>query len=134
MVADGPIQCSVITPERQVLDAAATAVVFPAHDGLVGILRGRAPLVCQLGIGVLRVDTTESGTRQFFIDGGFAQVLHNRIAILTERAMAAEDIKRPEAEQALGEARQMRITDEASFHHRQDAIARAQTQLKLSSG
>lgn len=132
MPSDKAIQCSVITPERQVLDAKAVGVVIPSHDGLLGVLNLRAPLVCQLGIGPLRVDLAEGGSKSFFVDGGFAQVLDNRVAILTQSAVAAEEIDRPATEKALKAAEAMPIKDDASFEARQQAIARAQAKLKLA--
>lgn len=132
MATKGPIECSVITPERQVLSTSATAVVFPAHDGLVGILNGRAPLLCELGTGVLRVDSTEGGTKEVFIDAGFAQVLNNEVTILTERAELAENISRSAAEKALSEAEALPAHDEASVGARQKAIARAKTQVSIA--
>ena len=37
-------QCTVVTPEQQILDETVTQVILPAHDGQMGILTGRAPL------------------------------------------------------------------------------------------
>ncbi len=42
--------CSVITPERAVLETEATFVAFPAHDGEVGILREPRAAALQDGI------------------------------------------------------------------------------------
>ncbi|MFQ5410985.1 MAG: F0F1 ATP synthase subunit epsilon [Phycisphaerae bacterium] len=80
------IHCSVITPEEQVLETTADQVIIPAHDGKIGILNMRAPLLCELGQGTLRIDTTEAGQKSVEISGGFAQVLHNEVIILTETA------------------------------------------------
>lgn len=126
-------QCSVITPEAAVLETEATAASFPAHDGEFGILRNRAPLVCKLGIGALRVETPE-GTRRLYIDGGFAEVHENRLTILTNNALAPDAIDADAARQALAEAKAMRITDAVSLARRQDAIARAKAQIRLARG
>ena len=126
-------QCSVITPEAAVLETDATAASFPAHDGEFGILRNRAPLVCKLGIGTLRVETPE-GTRRLYIDGGFAEVRENRLTILTNNALAPDAIDADAARQALAEAEAMRITDTVSLGRRQDAIARAKAQIRLARG
>ncbi len=83
------IALTVITPERQVLDVQADAVVIPAHDGELGVLRDRAALMCELGIGQLRY-TQASQTRRLFIDGGFAQVFDNHVTVLTSQALPAE--------------------------------------------
>ncbi len=127
MATDGPIECSVITPEEKVLEARVSSVVIPAHDGQIGVLKNRAPLLCELGIGVLRVDS-----ERYYVDGGFAQVLDNRVTILTERAAAAGQIDRAEAAKALSQAEQMSGTDQRSRDARGKAIARAKVRLKLA--
>lgn len=132
MATKGSIECSVITPERQVLSTVAESVVFPAHDGLVGILKDRAPLVCELGTGVLRVDGGEGGTKEVFIDAGFAQVLDNEVTILTERAQMADDISRADAEKALAEAEAMPAHTEADAAARMKAIERAKARLSIA--
>ena len=122
--------CSVITPEKAVLKCAATFVAFPAHDGEVGILQNRAPLVCKMGIGPLRIEAGQMHT--FFVDGGFAQVVGNHLTLLTEQARKPDQLNAESAKQALVEARAMKITDEASLDARSNAIQRAQVQLKLA--
>ncbi|HKQ47683.1 MAG TPA: ATP synthase F1 subunit epsilon [Phycisphaerae bacterium] len=130
-MATDPITCSVITPERQVLQTTANSVVFPAHDGLVGILKDRAPLLCELGAGPLRVEGG-GGTRELFVDGGFAQVLDNQVTILTERAIPVEDLTREKAQAALSDAEKMPASDEAAVTARQKAIDRAKAQIHLA--
>ncbi|MFQ5591900.1 MAG: ATP synthase F1 subunit epsilon [Phycisphaerae bacterium] len=124
--------CSVITPERAVLECDARFVAFPAHDGEMGVLVNRAPLICRLGIGQLRV---ESATEQhrLYIDGGFAEVANNRLTILTQQAKAASEIDRSAAEQALAHARATKAHDERASIERARAIQRAKAQLKLST-
>jgi hypothetical protein len=40
-------QCTVVTPEQQVMDETVTQAILPAHDGQLGVLTNRAPiLVC----------------------------------------------------------------------------------------
>jgi F-type H+-transporting ATPase subunit epsilon len=131
MAKTDTFSCTVITPERKVLECDARFVAFPAHDGEMGVLRQRAPLVCKLGIGPLRVETP-SEKHLFFIDEGFAQVVDNRLTILTEQARAANDIDAAAAQSAMVEARAMKITDPAAGAARGKAIQRAQVQLKLS--
>ncbi len=130
MAKRNTFQCSIITPERKVLDCEARFVAFPAHDGEMGVLTNRAPLVCKLGIGLLRVEATDR-KHVMMIDEGFAQVVENRLTILTERAVGFEEIDAPTAEQALIEARAMSIPDEAAYIARSKAIQRGQVQLKL---
>lgn len=86
------IRLIVITPERQVLAEQTTSVVFAAHDGELGVLHNRAPLMCELGVGQLRYDV-DGQTRRLFIDGGFAQVHEDTVTILAQQAIPAEQVK-----------------------------------------
>ena len=123
--------CTIVTPERTVLDCDATFVAFPAHDGEVGVLPHRAPLVYKLGIGLLRVECV--GERHvLFADGGFAQMLGNQLTILTSSARRAAELDPAAAEKALQEARAMRIPDDAAYATRTNALARARAQLRLA--
>lgn len=103
------VQCVVVTPERTVLDESVDFVSIPMYDGELGVLPGRAPLIGRLGPGELR---TRRGNEvhRFFVDGGFAQVNHNVVTVLTPRAQRAEDIDTQAATRVLqnlpdGEAR-----------------------------
>ena len=83
---------SIVTPERAVLECEARSAVFPAWDGDIGILRNRAPLLCRLGVGRLTAETVDEGVRQLFIDGGFGQMVENRLTILTEQAKEISEL------------------------------------------
>ncbi len=131
MSADA-IHCSVITPERQVVDTTATSVIIPAHDGQIGILPGRAPLLCKLGIGVLKMETTGEGTKELYVDGGFAQVLNDNVIVLTERAAEGKDISKADAEKSLAAAESMPAHTEDEVAARQLAIERAKTRIKVA--
>lgn len=133
MATSDTFHCSVVTPERQVLECDATFVAFTAHDGEMGVLVNRAPLVCRLGIGLIRIETAGQ-TKRLYIDGGFAQVVDNRVTILTEQATPAGDLDAAKAREALARARELpNLTDE-QFPQRQDAIRRAEVQLELAGG
>ncbi|MBW7906758.1 MAG: F0F1 ATP synthase subunit epsilon [Phycisphaerae bacterium] len=89
-MAKDHLELLVITPERQALAEPADSVVIPAHDGELGVLVRRAPLMCELDIGLLRY-RRGNVTRRVFIDGGFAQVFQNTVTVLTERAVTQDE-------------------------------------------
>ncbi|HNQ22897.1 MAG TPA: ATP synthase F1 subunit epsilon [Phycisphaerae bacterium] len=125
-------ECNVITPERTVLQCQARFVAFPAHDGEMGILPNRAPLVCRLGVGLLRIDA-ETEKHVLLIEGGFAQMARNRLTILAEQASRAGDIDAGEAARALADARQMQATDDASTQLKARAIQRARARQRFAA-
>jgi F-type H+-transporting ATPase subunit epsilon len=122
--------CSVITPERAMLETEATFVAFPAHDGEVGILPNRAPLLYRMGIGELRVESPE-GNHVLFVAGGFAQMLENRLTLLTEQAKRIDELDAAAAQRALAAARAMPMKTEAELTARQRALKSAEAQLRL---
>lgn len=130
MADSGTFQCSVVTPERAVLECEAKFVALPAWDGEVGVLRNRAPLLCRLGIGPLRIETS-SENHLLFVDGGFAEMAENKLTILTGAARLPEELDRDEIAQSFDAARGMEVRDEKSFKARQDALQRARAQKKL---
>ncbi len=125
-----PLQCVVVTPERAVLDESTDFVALPMYDGELGVLPGRAPLIGRLGCGELR---TVHGpkTRRFFIDGGFVQIRHNVVTVLTSKALPAEEIQLAAAEQALQEALKLAYTSEAGEAHVK-AQQRARAQIRIA--
>lgn len=127
MARTDTFHCSVITPERAMLETDATFVAFPAHDGEVGILAHRAPLLFRLGIGELRVESPE-GNHILFIAGGFAQMVENRLTLLTEAAKRLDEIDPAAVDRLLAEARAMPMGDA-----RQKALRAAETQRHLLS-
>ncbi|MCP4593180.1 MAG: ATP synthase F1 subunit epsilon [bacterium] len=131
MAMDSTFNCTVITPERQVLDTQATFLAFPAHDGEIGVLRNRAPLLCKLGIGVMRLEASPQNQR-IFIDGGFAQVLDNQVTILTEQALGADEIDVDEARAALDEAKARPGGSQDDIAARQREIARQSAKLRTA--
>ena len=124
-------QCSVVTPERIVVECEARFVALPAHDGEVGILSRRAPMLTRLDVGKLRIDKSDGETETFFIDGGFAEMSGNRLTILTESAVTPDELSPEGADELMAEARQMEGHDEAWFVARQRAMRKARAQRRM---
>ncbi len=131
-MANEKLHCNLITPDAQLLDCAATFVAIPGHDGQFGFLKNRAPLLCKLGVGELRIDT-DDGTRRYFVDGGFAQMLSNTLNVLTERAEAAGDIDIASADEELRKALSLTVSEAGSAEARDLAVRRARARKRISS-
>lgn len=125
-------QCAVVTPEATVFDGRVEFAALPAHDGEIGVLCNRAPLLCKLGVGALRLRGSDNA-RIWFVDGGFAQVLENQLTVLTPQAIPADTIDTGAADAALREAMALRPRDEVGIKAREHAIERARVQRRLAS-
>lgn len=96
--------CTIVTPTETVFDHEVTYASFPAWDGQHGVIAGQSPMLSRLGIGALRLDFAEGGSRVYLLEGGFAQVHENQLTLLTNRATPAEQLSLEDAEAALAEA------------------------------
>jgi F-type H+-transporting ATPase subunit epsilon len=99
------IELQVVTPERHVLQETVDAVEVPGKEGYLGVLPGHAPLITELGIGVL---SYRKGTETRFLSliSGYAEVLPDRVIVLAEVAEKAEeiDVSRTRAAQERAQA------------------------------
>lgn len=96
-------RCRIVTPADSVLDEAATYATFQAHDGQRGVVRGASAFLTKLGVGACRIDTPQ-GSREYAIDGGFAQMQGDTLVLLADSAVAAESIDAAAAERDLDAA------------------------------
>jgi F-type H+-transporting ATPase subunit epsilon len=125
-------QCTIVTPEEQALDEAVVQAIVPAHDGLIGILTGRSPLLAQLGVGPLRVDLANGQQRFFLVEGGVAQMKDNKLTVLTTVAKKASDLDAQTAKAEYAEAVARRATDAKGMQQRQKQMDRARAAMGLA--
>ena len=105
----------IVTPEKVVFSDKADSVVLPTTEGDVGVLSGHIPLLTALTPGELQV-ITEGKTEYLTVDKGFAQVLGDKVSVLTEGAIDVEEIDfsaveeaQLRAEKALAEAAEQKM-------------------------
>ena len=126
------IHCTVVTPEAQVMDIKAIDVILPAHDGLFGVQTGHAPLLCNLGTGLLRVQDSVKKFHRIYIEGGFGHVCENEVTVLTRRAITANDITIADAEEQLLKAQILPTNTIDEVETRVAAIQRAKSLVTLT--
>ena len=85
-------RCTIVTPSESVFDEEVSYVSLPAWDGQIGVMFGRSPLLTRMGIGAMRVDLGGGESRDYWVDGGFAQVGDSVLTILTEHAATREGL------------------------------------------
>jgi F-type H+-transporting ATPase subunit epsilon len=125
-------QCTLVTPEQQVLDETIQQAIVPAHDGLIGILTGRSPLLVKLGTGPLRIDLPGGQKRYFFVDGGVAQMKDDKLTILSTDAAPASAINPETARAEYAEAQARRPTDAKTTKDREHQMARAKAKQAIA--
>jgi F-type H+-transporting ATPase subunit epsilon len=129
------IELQVVTPEHHVLSEDVDSVEMPGKDGYLGILPGHAPLLTEMGIGILTY-RKGSETRSTTVMGGYAEVLPNRVIVLADAAELTEKIDTTRAHAALDRAKANMPganATEADWTAANAAIARAMVRLEAAA-
>jgi F-type H+-transporting ATPase subunit epsilon len=127
-------QLEIVTPEKMVVNEAAEEAQIPGLNGYLGILPGHAPLISELGVGII---TYRAGgaTKTLSVAWGFAEVLQDKVTILAETAERPEEIDVARAQQAKERAEQLLKSNdpELNYDRAQDDLKRAETRLKVAT-
>jgi len=136
---------SIVTPGATRFDGDVELAIAPGSAGDLGALAQHAPLLTTLRVGVVRASAPGpvvgeaaigsaliGGRVEFAIDGGFMEVLPERVIILTDRALSKEEIDvmatREELRRAAEALAQKRGADDAAERR---AVAWAQAKLEV---
>jgi F-type H+-transporting ATPase subunit epsilon len=85
------MELEIATPERQLVREEVTEVQIPGKNGYMGVLPGHAPLLSELGTGVLTY-TAGGRTKAISLQGGFVEVQPDIVRVLANIAQRAEEI------------------------------------------
>src|ERR1700747_2101391 len=88
----GQLHGRLVTPDRERVDTAADSVELPGRTGYLEVLYGAAPLLTELGTGLVTIHGGGGGTDRYYVAWGFAEVLPNRVTILAESAEKPDEI------------------------------------------
>ena len=93
------IKLEIVTPEAKTFSDDVDMVTLTGSEGEMGILPQHMPLMTQLVAGEI---VARKGTENIFlaVGDGFVQVTGDRVAILTDMAIRAENIDEAKAEEA----------------------------------
>lgn len=97
---------SIITPEKVVYKDEVDEVVVPTINGEIAVLPNHVDLLTQVSPGELIVKKG-SGQQYLAITGGFLEVEDNKISILTDYAIKAQDIEVARAQEAKKRAEKL---------------------------
>jgi F-type H+-transporting ATPase subunit epsilon len=79
----------ILTPERKLFSGNVYGVQMPGISGSFEVLDKHAPLVSALKAGRLKVLHDKQNNTAFYdIQGGFVEVLNNKVTVLVEGATA----------------------------------------------
>jgi F-type H+-transporting ATPase subunit epsilon len=126
------LRLEIITPVATVFSEDVEMVTLPAVEGEIGILPQHVPLMTQMVPGEMVV--RKNGQDRFLAVGeGFVEITGDHVAILTDLAIAAENIDEAMAEEARQRA-QARLREKLSAEEVANvnaALARSLAQIRV---
>ena len=128
----GTLKLEIVTPSAKIFSDDVDMVTLTGTEGEMGILPQHMPLMTQLVAGEI---IAQKGRETIFlaVGDGFVQITGDRVAILTDMAIRADDIDEAQAEEARQRAQvrlAQKITDEEAARI-QAALAHVATQLRV---
>ena len=123
---------AIITPDGKVFSDNVEMVTFTGSDGEMGVLPQHMPLMTLLVAGEV-IARKDSKNLFLAVGDGFVQVTGERVAILTDMAIKADDIDEAAAADAMRKA-EARLAQKLSNEEAatvQASLTHAATQLKV---
>ena len=122
----------IVTPEAKIYSEEVDMVTLPGVEGEMGIYPMHIPLMTQIAHG--EIIARKGGVDHYLATGeGFVQITGDRVAILTDMAIKADDIDEAKAEEARKKAEARlaeKLTDEETATV-QAALLHSLTQLNV---
>ena len=121
-----------VSPERVLYEGDAEMVVCRTSDGEIAFLPGHVPFVGALGIAKVRIILPEKGEVAAAVHGGFVEVSHDTVTILSDVAELPDQIDAVRAETAKERAAQ-EVASQPENEEAQAALARAELRLEVAA-
>ena len=126
------LKLEIVTPEAKIYSEDVDMVTLPGVEGEMGIYPLHIPLMTQIAHG--EIVARKGGVDHYLATGeGFVQITGDRVAILTDMAIKADDIDEAKAEEARKKAEARlaeKLTDEETATV-QAALLHSLTQLNV---
>jgi F-type H+-transporting ATPase subunit epsilon len=125
------LRLQLVSVDRMLVDQMVDEIEIPGSEGYFGVLPGHAPLLALIAVGELwyRVGQT---TIHMLVANGFAEVLPDRVTVLTQIAERPEeiDVARAEAAKKRAEER-MYSTPMVEIDYERARIALMKSLMRL---
>ena len=125
------MQVELVSPEAVLFSGECSQVVTRTVEGDVAFLDNHAPFIGALDIGQTQLWAND-GVVSLAINGGFVEVSGNSVTILSDGALASEDINVEEAQTDLQAAEQA-LNADADDDQAANAKKWAETRIQVSS-
>ena len=129
-----PMSLQIITPDAIVFEGKSTFFVGKAIDGQFGVLPNHAPMIIALDLAPLRIDQPDGTSRELAVFGGFCEIEHNKVCIVTPDCQdpSSIDVERARRAKERAEGRLSNPTPDIDVERAEAALQRALLRLHVT--
>jgi F-type H+-transporting ATPase subunit epsilon len=131
---DKVFNLEIVTPTKVVFNGDVVSFSAPGVMGGFQILYNHAPMLSEIGVGVVKLQQLDGNETVYATSGGFVDVLNNRVIVLAETVEHSDEIDKVRAESARDRARQKLVARlmEVDSLEVKSALDRALNRIKVA--
>ena len=128
------LDLEIISPEKKVYSGKVKSVTIPGTKGNFQVLYNHAPLISTFEIGIIKLSLSDDSTLVYTTSGGSAEVLNNKVLILSDTIEPVDsiDIERARRAKERAESRLTKKEGIIDVDRARIALARALNRIKMS--
>lgn len=105
-MSDKLLFLEIVTPFKNIFSGNVKSITVPGELGSFQILFNHAPIISNLTIGEIKIIDENDSTSYYATNGGFVMVFKNRITIVSDSIIKAEDIDTKKDESELSKLKE----------------------------
>ena len=126
---------SVVTQVKKILEQEAGYLRLRTSEGDIGILPNHAPLVAELSMGKMEIESPNKDRRNiYFLSGGFLEISNNQVTIIADEILPIEEIdienEQTQVEELKKELEKLEIDEEKKKLQKKLKISLAKIEAK----
>ena len=126
---------SVVTQVKKILEQEAGYLRLRTSEGDIGILPNHAPLVAELSMGKMEIESPNKDRRDiYFLSGGFLEISNNQVTIIADEILPIEEIdienEQTQVEELKKELEKLEIDEEKKKLQKKLKISLAKIEAK----
>lgn len=126
------MQVDIVSAEQEIFSGRATGLYAVAENGEIGILPKHMPMLATLAPGEIRITFEDKEEQDFYVASGILEVQPDRVTVLSDTVVRADDIDEAKAKEALKHAEEQlqNQSDKIDFAKVRAELAEAAARLR----
>lgn len=133
-MSEKTFRLDIVTPRKVVFSGDVESFSAPGVLGGFQVLYNHAPMIAEIGIGVVKLRDAQGTEHSFATGGGFVEVKNNQVVLLAESAERPDeiDVQRAEGSRQRAQQRLHERAKETDIARARESVERAANRIKVA--